>query len=219
MKKHLFFLFLFVLVLPSISIAGESSKKLTRNDCREHINKEEQSKGIEPGLLEAIAQIESKLFPLSVNAAGKAYNFKTIEEAATFIRTKQKEGYRNISVGPMQLHLPSHRRNFNSLEEMLDPHKNIIYAAKLLKRLKRQTGSTEKAVKLYHSPDSTANQAYKNRVFGAWSKIRKGRNDNTYKTPLTKARVPLIDSPKKTKNKKIPKISFTPGSIVHKNTY
>lgn len=185
MKKSFFILCLACLGFPKTVLATKTApKKLSHENCRYHIDKEEKSKGIEPGLLEAIAQIESKLQPLSVNAAGRAYKFKTIEEATSFIRTKQKEGYRNISVGPMQLHVPSHRQNFKSLEDMLDPQKNISYAAKLLTRLKRKTGSTEEAVKLYHSPDKEANQAYRKRVFGAWAAIRKRKVQEVIQTSL-----------------------------------
>ena len=92
------------------------SAKATPDVCRQHIDKEEKSKGIESGLLEAIAQIESKLTPYTVNASGYGHSFKTVDAAVQFIKTKQNEGCRNISVGPMQLHLPSHRRNFNSIE-------------------------------------------------------------------------------------------------------
>lgn len=152
--------------------------KLTREVCREHINREEKSKGIEPGLLEAIAQIESKLSPLSVNASGRAHSFQTVNEAVCFIKRKQSEGCKNISVGPMQLHIPSHRRNFKSIEEMFDPHRNISYAAKLLNRLIQKTGSTEEAVKLYHSDKPYASENYKNRVFGAWAKIRKRKSSS-----------------------------------------
>lgn len=164
-----------------------STSKLTREACREHINLEEKKKGIEPGLLEAIAQIESRLSPLSVNAGGRGYSFRTVNEAVGFIKKKQNEGCKNISVGPMQLHVPSHRRHFSSIEEMLDPHHNISYAAKLLNRLKKKTGSMEKAVKLYHSDNPHASENYKNRVFSAWAKIRKKKTDSGVHNISTKA--------------------------------
>jgi hypothetical protein len=152
--------------------------KATPEVCRQHIDTEEKSKGIEPGLLEAIAQIESKLTPYTVNASGYGHSFKTVDAAVQFIKTKQSEGCRNISVGPMQLHLPSHRRNFNSIESMLDPKKNISYAANLFAKLIRRTGSAEKAVKMYHSGTYHKGEAYKNRVFGAWAKIRKRKTNS-----------------------------------------
>ena len=144
----------------------------TTQTCREHIEKEEKSKGIEPGLLEAIAQIESKLAPYTVNASGDGYSFKTVEAAVQFIKAKKKQGCRNISVGPMQLQLRWHQHNFKSIEEMIEPQKNISYAAKLLAKFKRQTGSMEKAVKMYHTGNPHTGEAYKERVFNALAKIR-----------------------------------------------
>lgn len=172
MRNSLIILIAFVCISGRCGAEKTSLPKLTREACREHIDREEKLKGIEPGLLEAIAQIESRLSPLSVNAGGRGYSFRTVGEAVCFIKRKQSEGCKNISVGPMQLHIPSHQRNFSSIEEMLDPHQNISYAAKLLNRLKRKTGSMEKAVKLYHSDNPHSSENYKNRVFGAWAKIR-----------------------------------------------
>lgn len=149
----------------------------SRQKCVDEIRKVEKDKGIEPGLLEAIAQIESKMNPYVVNACGRAFHFSSAKEVAQFVKKKQDEGYRNISVGPMQLHVPSHRRNFKSLEQMCEIEHNVAYSAKLLKRLKKKTGSNEGAVKLYHSPDAYANEPYKARVFGAWAKIKVKRKD------------------------------------------
>ncbi len=143
-----------------------------RQKCVNEIRKVEKDKGIEPGLLEAIAQIESKMNPYVVNACGRAFHFSSAEETARFVKKKQAEGYRNISVGPMQLHVPSHRHKFKSIEQMCEIEPNVAYSAKLLKKLKHKTGSNEGAVKLYHSPDAYANEPYKARVFGAWAKIK-----------------------------------------------
>lgn len=140
--------------------------------CQNHINFEEKSKGIEAGLLEAIATIESKLNPYVVNVQGRGYQFCTLQEAAHFVNKKISQGIQNISVGPMQLHVPSHRRNFSSIEAMIDPYKNITYAARLFKKLKKQYGSCEKAVRYYHSANPDASRRYKDRVFGAWSRIK-----------------------------------------------
>lgn len=164
-----------VFAIASISHAAAPTgpAAIPQKTCKDHICEQEKAKGIEPGLLHAIATIESKLHPHAVNACGRAYHFKSAAEAASFVEKKQKEGVKNISVGPCQLHVPSHRGNFKTLKAMIEPEHNIAYAAKLLKKLKSQTGSTERAVELYHSPDPEASSAYKTRVFGAWSKIRK----------------------------------------------
>lgn len=160
-----------------VAITAEASSTSVRatsahQQCLEKIRQVEKEKGIEPGLLEAIAQIESKSCPYVVNACGRGYSFKSASEAAKFVKEKQTQGYRNISVGAMQLHVPSHRRNFKSLEEMCEIEHNVAYGAKLFKKLKRQCGTNEGAIKLYHSPNSHANEIYKTRVFGAWANIK-----------------------------------------------
>lgn len=194
----------------SLNLAEAAPNKQT---CKAHISKQEQAKGIQTGLLEAIAVIESKLNPHAVNACGRAHHFKSAADAANFVKKKQQEGVKNISVGAMQLHVPSHRHNFKSIEAMMDPEQNIAYAAKLLKRLERKTGSTEEAVKLYHSPNPVASEAYKTRVFGAWAKIRKSNKADAPKVIDTTAKPTDKVACKKKKSRKV---SFSPTALSRK---
>lgn len=201
------------------AVKAKETVKVTADVCREHIVREEKSKGIDAGLLEAIAQIESKLAPYTVNASGYGHSFKTVDAAVQFIETKQKQGCHNISVGPMQLHLPSHRRHFKSIKEMIEPQKNISYAAKLLVKFKRQTGSMEKAVKMYHTGNPHAGEAYKNRVFGAWAKIRSRKAPTDLCSISARNDSPKLShgsSCKKKISKKPIKIKFTAGAMASK---
>lgn len=170
MRRFILFFFGFVTILSS------QIQSKTKEACKECIQRHEKKIGIEPGLLEAIVQIESKHKPYAVNACGRAYSFSSASEAAQFVQSKQREGYQNISVGATQLHVPSHGRRFKDLTAMMDPEQNIAYAAKYLKKLRQQTGSWESAVKRYHSPDPTASARYCGKVFGAWAKIKKIRS-------------------------------------------
>lgn len=154
--------------------------------CVEEIRKVEKEKGIEPGLLEAIAHVESKLNPYVVNACGRGHSFKSAHDAASFVKAKQREGYKNISVGLMQIHIPSHGHKFKSIEHMFEIKQNVAYSAQLIKKLKRHTGSNEGAVKLYHSPNPNANERYKARVFGAWAKIKSTRKTESITDPKIK---------------------------------
>lgn len=173
MKTPIFFKILFLMVVCYACVFTPTfTQAHTPAICQKHINFEEKSKGIESGLLEAIATIESKLNPYVVNVQGRGYQFRSLQEAARFVEKKIDQGIQNISVGPMQLHVPSHRRHFPSIEAMIDPYKNITYAARLFKKLKKQYGSCEKAVRYYHSANPDANRRYKDRVFGAWSRIK-----------------------------------------------
>ena len=174
-----FKLFFFGLSVISNHISQAQSE--TKEAYKECIVKYEKKHGIEPGLLEAIVQIESKFIPYAVNACGRANRFNSATEAAKFVQDKQKQGYQNISVGIAQLHVPSHGSKFPNHEKMLCVEDNLACAAKLLKRLKQQTGSWESAVKRYHSPDPEASELYRGKVFGAWAKIRKVRSKGVKK--------------------------------------
>lgn len=198
---------LFLMTLTT-AVSANTDIPVSKEGCLNHICDVEKQKGIPEGLLQAIAHIESKLNPLIVNAAGRAHFFSTIKAAAEFVREKQKQGYKNISVGPMQLHVPSHRHRFNSLEDMFDPQQNISYAGSLLKRLEKQYGSSEAAVRYYHSANPVANRRYKDRVFGAWAKIRSQRN----LTPISHTEKPAVPvKPATPMVKSKPQIKFNYG--------
>lgn len=169
--------FLFGLFIIALCQNEVQAKAETKEKCKECIVRHEKQKGLEPGLLQAIVQVESKMSPYAVNAAGRSHKFSSAAEAARFVEEKQRQGVRNISVGLTQLHVPSHRGKFKSLEDMMDLEKNVSYAASMIKRLKRQTGSIEEAVKTYHSPAPKARERYKSHVFGIWGRIRLRNGD------------------------------------------
>jgi soluble lytic murein transglycosylase-like protein len=204
-----------------VGICGSALALTPKQQSIEKIRQIEREKGIEPGLLEAIAQIESKLNPYVVNACGRGYQFKSAAEAAKFVKQKQNQGYRNISVGVMQLHVPSHHHHFASLEQMCEIENNVAYGAKLLKRLKKRNGSNEAAVKLYHSPNPRANEPYKSRVFGAWARIKLSRNEGAVPVnAVMTAETGEKSSDKKLSNKKSKQAkirpAFSPGGLVRK---
>ena len=134
-------------------------------NLKEIIANVESEYGIPDGLLAAIAKVESKTKPYAVNARKKSHYFTTKDDAADFIETKLKKGYKNISIGCCQLLYAAHKRNFNnSPKNMLDPEKNIRYAAKFLKKLYTSHGSWEIAVKRYHSVIGLKADRYYKRV-------------------------------------------------------
>jgi soluble lytic murein transglycosylase-like protein len=64
-----------------------------------------------------------------------------------------------IDVGCMQINHHYHARHFASVEEMLDPARNVEYGARFLKELYAREGSWTMAVARYHAgPDNDAAQ-------------------------------------------------------------
>lgn len=149
--------------------------------CQIHFDIQEKDKGLPEKLLSAISTVESKHKPWAINAQGESKNFKTKEEAANYIRQLRAQDVRNINVGCMQLNWESHAKRFKSPEDMLEPSKNVGYAAQLVKRLIKQHGSVEKGVRFYHSSSSTHNIAYKNRVYAMWFQIKRSPSHQVIK--------------------------------------
>jgi hypothetical protein len=184
---------------------------VTKSTCKDVISKQEAQKGIPQGLLKAIATVESGISPWTVNAMGRAHTFGSKEAAASYVRELLENGVKNISVGCMQLHYPSHRRHFTSVEEMFEPENNIAHAAKLIKNLERRHGSIDQAVKMYHSPSPSHHNPYKKRVYGMWAKFGGIHpNSKNQKSSLLKP-VTLKKDEKKSVNMSKPTTRFNFG--------
>lgn len=134
------------------------------------IEKEEENKGIPKGLLKSMVSVESGNNPYAVNSSKKSHHFQSKSQAANFINTAVNKGRQNLSVGCLQLHYKTHRKHFNSIEDMIEPTTNISYAAKLLKNLYDKYGSWEKAIKVYHSGQDHHNNIYYKKVMKKYKK-------------------------------------------------
>lgn len=137
-------------------------------DCEAMATRIGAAEGLPPGLLPAIARIESgrrvgrivRAWPWTLNHAGKGLYFETREDTLAYLRQTVAKGPRNIDVGCMQVNHYWHGENFPSVEAMLDPETNIRYAVRFLKELHARTGSWEAAVRNYHSPDPDRGARY-----------------------------------------------------------
>jgi hypothetical protein len=120
------------------------------------------------GYLPAISRIEAgrqrdgkrRAWPWTLNHSGKGLYFESKAEALAYLKTATVKGRTNIDVGCMQINHYWHGPTFGSLEEMIDPVKNIKYAAAYLTELYERHGSWVEAVKHYHSPDEARGVRY-----------------------------------------------------------
>ena len=76
----------------------------------------------------------------------------------------------------MQLNYRWHGSAFNNVEEMLNPVKNIQYAARLIKQLYHKHGNWQQAIAYYHSSIPNHNIKYKQKVMSFWLGIGKVKN-------------------------------------------
>lgn len=134
------------------------------------IEKTERRYLIPAGLLSAIAKIESGTKAHALNIGGKALFASNDVEAIEYIEKARVAGVKNIDVGVMQLNYRWHGEYFANIQEMLEPQKNIEYAAIFLMRLKKRHGSWYNAIKYYHSSEPERQYTYSSKVVKEWGK-------------------------------------------------
>ncbi|WP_041847205.1 transglycosylase SLT domain-containing protein [Bartonella bacilliformis] len=135
------------------------------------------------GILYAVGLTETghkeSLQPHALNINGKAVFAKTKTEAVRLFKDAKSRGVKLIDVGCMQINDYYHGSHFASIEEMLQPRKNVDYAARFLQILHQKEGNWTMAVARYHAGpnNNPAQKRYVCRVisnmvasgFGKWT--------------------------------------------------
>lgn len=139
----------------------------------------EPGSGLPPGLLGAIAHVESgradpaggpvRPWPHAYNAGGNGHYPATRAQAVAEVAALLARGQRQVDVGCMQVSLPHHPGAFASLEEAFDPLRNVAYAAAFLLALHARHGDWPTAIAHYHSGTAERGAAYLARVRAAWT--------------------------------------------------
>jgi soluble lytic murein transglycosylase-like protein len=135
------------------------------------------------GILYAVGLTETggggHLHANALNLQGDAVYSLNKQQAMQRFQAAKASGMRLIDIGCMQLNWYYHGDQFSSVEEMFDPHKNVDYAARFLKELKKSEGSWTLAVGRYNAGKNNdpAQKRYVCKVlahlaasgFGAWT--------------------------------------------------
>ena len=129
-------------------------------------------------LLTSISLVESGInknnrfisWPWTLNVAGKSMFFDNKNDTLDFLKKNYKN--KNIDVGCMQISLKYHMNQFDSLENILDPDKNVKYAAKFLKKLFSKHKRWNEAISRYHSSVPIRKKKYLKRLKNYWADIR-----------------------------------------------
>jgi hypothetical protein len=128
--------------------------------CRRAIAAAERGSLIPPGLLLAIALVESGRpapggstapWPFALNAEGGGRFPETREAALAEVEALRARGVRSVDIGCMQVNLLHHPEAFPDLQAGFDPATNVAYAIRFLRELRARTGNWAEAVAQYHS--------------------------------------------------------------------
>ena len=147
-------------------------------DCFDFTEKYGKQFNIPDKLLTSISLVESGInknnrfisWPWTLNVAGKSKFFDNKNDALDFLKKNYKN--KNIDVGCMQISLKYHFKEFDSLENILDPEQNVKYAAKFLKNLFSKHRRWNEAISRYHSSVPIRKKQYLKRVKNYWADIR-----------------------------------------------
>jgi hypothetical protein len=127
-----------VLLCAHYANADETELIPLKNELKALITEQEERNNIPSGLLLAIATVESGSKPYALNIQGRSVIGRNKREAIDLIHEALANGITNIDVGVMQLNIRWHRENFGSIEEMLEPKKNIEYALLITLKIEGQ---------------------------------------------------------------------------------
>ena len=159
---------LLVICLYMASNNALASNSYVQGKIKRLIQATEEQYGIPSGLLEAIAFVESGINNHAINVDGKPVIATNNNEALKVISDARENGIRNIDVGVMQLNYRWHSNAFANIQEMLNPKRNIEYAAEFLIRLKKQHGTWYAAICNYHSSKLDQQKKYSYKVVIKW---------------------------------------------------
>ncbi|MEN2979716.1 transglycosylase SLT domain-containing protein [Tistrella bauzanensis] len=165
--------------------------------CDRAISAAEDRHGLPDGLLAAIALAESgrwskeaaarTAWPWTIYAEGRGRYLASRAETLAEIRSLRAKGVRNIDIGCMQVNFHFHGKEFDSLEQMIDPAHNADYAARFLKSLQTETETWTRAVGYYHSRTPSHSKPYRDRVLGFWLD-RNGHGEDDARRPAPPSR-------------------------------
>ncbi len=154
-----------VLLAVTVCSISEGAAKTSRTSgiCERQMAAAARRYGVPLGFLYAIGLTETgrrkSLHPWALNIHGRTLFPPSRKAALEAFRKARAEGKTLIDLGCMQINHYYHGRNFRSPEDMLDPARNVDYAARFLKRLYRREGTWTLAAARYHAgPDNNAAQ-------------------------------------------------------------
>lgn len=156
-------------LLLALALTGFTSERVLAANptdakiCERYLPAISQAEDVPLGVLYAVGLTETgvkgSLHPYALNVEGRTIITYSQADALKEFHKAKQQGKKLIDLGCMQVNYHYHGENFNSPSEMMEPEKNIVYAARFLKTLRASEGSWAAAVARYHaSPRKPAEQ-------------------------------------------------------------
>lgn len=143
-----------VSALAALSMSISDSHAGT-NACEREILAAAEKYNVPAGILYSVGLTETgrkgSLQPFALNIEGKAVFARDGAEALSRFEAARGQGAKLIDMGCMQINHHFHGENFASPAEMLNPRKNVEYAANFLAQLHGRHETWTMAVARYHA--------------------------------------------------------------------
>ncbi|WP_374989957.1 transglycosylase SLT domain-containing protein [Rhizobium sp. TH2] len=141
-----------ILLAPAIST---SDARASSGICEREIAAAATRYGVPEGILYSVGLTETgkrgSLQPWALNIEGKAVFAASRKDALVAFSDARDRGSKLIDLGCMQINHHYHGDQFASPDDMLNPRKNVEYAAKFLSRLHSKHVTWTMAVARYHA--------------------------------------------------------------------
>lgn len=178
-----FFMILFLTFLPVSAMAA-------RDTCERAARLAAAEEGVPAPILLAITLVETNrdgaAWPWTLNHGGRGHWFASAQEAERAVVAILENGG-TADIGCFQINSRWHGSAFTSVDRMLDPVENALYAARYLLRLHAERGDWAAAISAYHSRDPDRGRAYLDRVAQ-----HMGLTNPTANQPPRRNRLPLL---------------------------
>ena len=169
-------------LLPSLLLCAMVSDAGAASDppalCVAAARSAAETTGVPFETLLAISVVETgrdrQPWPWTVNRGGEGFWLDRAEDAARLVADALDQGETNIDIGCFQLNYRWHAAAFQSVEDMLDPARNALYAAGYLADQYARTGDWAEAAAAYHSATPEYAERYRARYEGAVAELGDG---------------------------------------------
>jgi len=164
----------FALLLSTLTAGVAAAATEAEYDCRSFLAPAERYYALPPGLLGAMAMVESGYggapYPWALNIGGEPVMAADYAAAARLLRDRDGRIRRDVAIGCLQIHMGYHLNSFGAPEWALLPRYNVWYAALFLRQLGVQYGDWVMAIAHYHASDPEAEARYLCQVAGQLQK-------------------------------------------------
>lgn len=155
----------------SIAVCCPAGVRAASGECGAYIPAAERYFALPPGLLSAVAAVESGQYPWTLNLGGQAVVAPDFASAAKLLRTPDGVPRRDVAVGCLQIHMRYHLGRFPSPEWALVPGYNVWYGAAYLRALRDRYGDWRTAVAHYNGSNPAAQEFYLSQVARRWPAV------------------------------------------------